>query len=60
MGDLLNVRCGDDIRDGLARLVGGDVLAYADPVSHGPVPAGKATSRWRPSWRDCRTGTVHS
>ena len=38
MGDLLNIRCGDDIRDRLAHLVGGDFLSDADPITQGPVP----------------------
>lgn len=39
--DLLHVRCGSDIREGLALAgLGGDFLEVSDPLCQGPVPRG--------------------
>lgn len=36
---IAHVRCGSDIRDGLAAAqIGGDFIEYSDPVCQGPVP----------------------
>jgi hypothetical protein len=39
-GEMLHLRCGDDIRDKLGAVLPGRFLRWADPLCQGPTPAG--------------------